>query len=112
MKKKLISLLLIIAMFSGSTVSYAASVGNHTDLDDEKTSAEIAAHIETVIGKEDLNKSVVDKKQYFYVEGIDCDIIMPKVGEECISMKSEDHNINMALPIEVSMAKGYISIVR
>lgn len=69
MKKKYISLLLIIATFSGSTVSFAASVGNHTDLDDEKTSAEIAAHIETVIGKEDLNKSVVDKKNFFLCRG-------------------------------------------
>ena len=114
MKKIVICLLLIGTMLSSTSLSYAATISVESDYKGQTiecfdTSDEIAEYIEDFVGKEDLNKTIIEKESGYYAEGTGCDIIMPKDGNNYVSIQSEACDINMELPNEVRRTTEYLS---
>lgn len=101
-------------MLSSTSLSYAATISVESDCKGQTikcfdTSDEIAEYIEDFVGKEDLNKTIIEKESGYYAEGTDCDIIMPKDGNDYVSIQSEACDINMELPNEVRRTTEYLS---
>ena len=101
-------------MLSSTSLSYAATISAESDYKGQTikcfdTSDEIAEYIEDFVGKEDLNKTIIEKESGYYAEGTGCDIIMPKDENDYVSIQSEACDINMELPNEVRRTTEYLS---
>lgn len=101
-------------MLSSTSLSYAATISVESDYKGQTikcfdTSDEIAEYIEDFVGKEDLNKTIIEKESGYYAEGTGCDIIMPKDENDYVSIQSEACDINMELPNEVRRTTEYLS---
>ena len=110
MKKKIISLLVIITLLCSTSLTYADTVNFKRQTGIRlKNSEEVAEYVERVIGEEKINNNIIEKKNYYYVEGAGCDIIVPKDGQNHISIQSEVCDISMSLPDEVKKVKSIVS---
>lgn len=102
------------AMASTATANPASEEATKTTLNkiarsELKNSAEIAEYIETVVGKETLCTTVIEEKNAYCVEGTDCNIVIPKIGNGFVLMQTNGYELGMTLPRIVTKSKGYVS---
>lgn len=113
MKKKMLSIMLSIVMVVTliPTVAFATyDHGNGTVPSEHKTDSaqNIAKHIDKFVDTNQVNEDISIENDQFVAEGNITDIVIPKTGEDGITIKNVDGEVQtkMMLPEEAQSEKG------
>lgn len=113
MKRKVICIITVVMLLSGTTFSYAELKANASDentqvAEELENASDVADYVERIVGTDNLNDNLEEGNDCYQTnEGVDVKI--PKYGDDEIAIETLESEILMGLPDEVKDGEGVLT---